>query len=58
MTGYDSKASGEKGCWLVLTERGDYPNYTIKEVRAVKVDGRKVKANKFYKLVGGEVVEA
>lgn len=58
VTGYNSSASGKKGCWLVLTERlGDKDDYNIKEVRAVKVDGRKIKANKFYKLVNGEVVE-
>jgi hypothetical protein len=59
VTGYDSKASGARGCWIVLTERGGYSeDYEIKEVRAVKVDGRKIKANKYYKLIDGEVVEA
>ena len=58
VTGYDSAASGKKGCWLVLTEREDYKNdYKIKEVRAVKVDGTKIKADIFYKLVDGKVVE-
>ena len=58
--GADSKASGAIGCWLVLTERGDWNGDTcpIKEVRAVKVDGEIIKPGVFYKLENGEVVEA
>ena len=48
-------ASGTLGCWLVLTERDDV-RY-IKEVRAVKVDGKRIKADTYYKLVDGEVKE-
>lgn len=55
VTGKDSKASGALGCWLVLTERDE--NYHIKEVRAVKVDGKRIKAGTYYKLVDGEVKE-
>ena len=60
VTGVDSKASGAVGCWLVLTERGDWDGatYPIKEVRAVKVDGEIIKPGVFYKLENGEVVEA
>ena len=60
VTGVDSKASGAVGCWLVLTEREGWngETYPIKEVRAVKVDGKAVKPNVFYKLKNGEVVEA
>lgn len=60
ITGLDSKASGTIGCWLVLTERGDWngDTYPIKEVRAVKVDGETIKPGVFYKLENGEVVEA
>ena len=60
VTGADSKASGAIGCWLVLTERGDWNGDTcpIKEVRAVKVDGEIIKPGVFYKLENGEVVEA
>ena len=58
--GADSKASGAIGCWLVLTERGDWNGDTcpVKEVRAVKVDGEIIKPGVFYKLENGEVVEA
>lgn len=60
VTGFDSKASGTIGCWLVLTERGGWngDTYPIKEVRAVKVDGEIIKPGVFYKLENGEVVEA
>nr|DAK07405.1 MAG TPA: hypothetical protein [Caudoviricetes sp.] len=60
VTGTNSKASGAIGCWLVLTERGDWNGDTcpIKEVRAVKVDGAAIKPEVFYKLENGEVVEA
>ena len=60
VTGVDSKASGAIGCWLVLTERGNWNGDTcpIKEVRAVKVDGAVIKPEVFYKLENGEVVEA
>ena len=55
VTGGDSKASGTLGCWLVLTERDE--NYHIKEVKAVKVDGERIKADTYYKLVDGEIKE-
>ena len=56
VTGRNSKAAGALGCWIVLTERD--ANWHIVEVRAVKIDGELVKAGVFYKLVGGELVEA
>ena len=59
VTGYQSSASGKKGCWLVLTEREDYAKrYKIKEVRAVKVDGKLIKADTLYTLKDGKVVES
>lgn len=60
VTGFESKASGTIGCWLVLTERSGWngDTYPIKEVRAVKVDGEIIKPGVFYKLENGEVVEA
>ena len=57
VTGYASKARGARGCWIVLTER-DPHSYTIKEVRAVCVDGETVKVGVFYMLRDGELVEA
>lgn len=60
VTGKESKARGALGCWLVLTERGEWDGEThpIIEVRAVKVDGDAVKPNVWYELSGGKVVEA
>ena len=59
VTGKDSKAAGALGDWIVLTERGEWNGYTypIKKVKAFKVDGDKIKADTFYKLVDGEAVE-
>ncbi|MCI7653048.1 MAG: hypothetical protein MSS51_02085, partial [Bacteroidales bacterium] len=58
VTGRDSKAAGALGDWIVLTERGEWngDTYPIKEVKAFKVDGEKIKADTFYKLVDGEAV--
>ena len=56
VTGKDSKAAGSRGCWIVLTERD--AGWRIVEVRAVKVDGKTVKADVFYELVGGALREA
>ena len=60
VTGKDSKAAGALGDWIVLTERGEWNGdaYPIKEVKAFKVDGEKIKADTFYKLVDGEPVES
>ena len=59
VTGKGSKAAGSLGDWIVLTERGDWNgnSYPIKEVKAFKVDGKKIKADTFYKLVDGDAVE-
>ena len=59
MTGKDCKAKGALGCWLVLTERGEWNDgcYSIKDVKAFKVDGEKIKPNTYYKLIDGEAVE-
>ena len=56
VTGSDSMASGALGCWLVLTERDAYSH--IKEVKAVKVDGKNIKPDTYYELINGEVKEA
>ena len=52
--GYDNQARGALGCWLVLAERDD--NYKIKSVKTIKVDGKKIKADTFYKLQKGKFV--
>ena len=55
VTGKDSFAKGKLGCWLVLTERDNC--YKIIGVKSVKVDGEKIKADTFYWLRGGKIVE-
>lgn len=58
VTGKDSKAKGSIGCWIVLTERGDWDGntYPIKEVKAVKVDGGLIKPDTYYKLDNGVII--
>ena len=45
----------------MLTERGDWDHdnniYPINDVKAVKVDGEKIKPDTWYQLVDGEAVE-
>ena len=55
VTGRHSKAKGVLGCWLVLTERDSA--YHIVDMKAVKVDGEKIKPDTFYALKDGKVVE-
>ncbi len=56
VTGYDGRACGILGAWIVLTERDR--DWHIVEVRAVKVDGDQIQPDTYYALRGGEVVEA
>ena len=58
--GYDSKAKGALGCWIVLGEQKQDDNYDwhLVDVQCFKVDGEKIKANKFYKLKDGQPIEA
>ena len=55
VTGRVSKACGALGCWLVLTERNACD--VIIEVKAVRVDGEKIKPNTWYKLENGQIIE-
>ena len=62
VTGVNSKAKGSLGCWIVLTERGEWngETYPIISVQAFKVDGELIKPDTYYKLIGGkpeEVIE-
>ena len=56
VTGKNSKAKGALRDWLVLTERDD--DWKILGVKAVMVDGEKIKADTWYCLKDGEVKEA
>ena len=57
--GKNCRAKGALGCWLVLAERGDWngSTYPIVSVKTFKVDGVAVKADTWYMLVKGELVE-
>ena len=55
--GIDNIAKGVKGSWLVLAE-WEYKSdrYVPVCVKTVKIDGKKIKENIFYKLIGGKFV--
>ena len=57
--GIDGNASGALGCWLVLSEWGkdEEKNWHRKDVKCFYVDGETVKANTWYKLINGQLVE-
>ncbi len=59
VTGKSSKAKGTLGCWIVLTERGEWDgkSYPLVEVKAFRVDGENIKSDTFYKLENGNAVE-
>lgn len=56
------KARGALGCWLVLTERGEFDYFRLVHpiigMKAVKVDGKEIKPDTWYELKDGKVVEA
>ena len=57
--GYNSKAKGSLGCFIVLAEYKELEGeYHIVDVKSAKVDGEKIKPDTFYKLINGEFVEA
>jgi hypothetical protein len=57
--GIEGAALGELGDWIVCAEwEEDVDAWHISSVKAAKVDGEKIKPNVWYKLVGGEFVEA
>lgn len=56
--GVNSKAKGLKGTWLVLAEWVIVDGgYEVKEVKTVKVDGKKIKTDTLYQLIDGKFVE-
>ena len=57
--GRGCRAKGALGCWIVLAERGDWDgnSFPIVSVKAFKVDGVTVKADTWYMLVNGKLVE-
>ena len=54
--GYQCRAMGSLGCWLVLAER-DYHG-AITHLEPVRVDGERIKPDVAYMLLNGKVVKA
>jgi hypothetical protein len=57
--GYESKAKGALGCWLVLAEWEQDSNgkWHIKTVKSAMVDGKRIKPDTWYMLRNGKFVE-
>jgi hypothetical protein len=55
VTGLDCKVRGNLGSWIVATERNN--NWEILSIISKKVDGKKIKADVWYKNVGGQLIE-
>jgi hypothetical protein len=47
------------GCWIVLaeSEKDSNGNFNIISIKSVQIDGKKIKADTFYKLAKGKFVE-
>ena len=56
--GPEGKAKGKIGCWLTLAEWEKTNAWHRINVKTVKVDGKKIKSDTFYRLKGGKFVEA
>ena len=52
--GYEGKAKGALGCWIVVTERND--DGEIVCVKTHKVDGKTIKPDTFYQVKGGKFI--
>ena len=56
--GVYGRASGKVGTWLVLAEWIEKGwEYELKEVKTIKVDGKKIKEDTLYQLIDGKFVE-
>jgi hypothetical protein len=58
--GIECKVKGALGCGIVLVERewnNEEESYVIKNIKAAKVDGEKIKADTWYMLIDNEFVE-
>ena len=58
--GIQSAVKGMKGSWIVCSEwaQDESYNWHIVTVKTTKVDGKRIKADTFYRLAGGKFVEA
>ena len=57
--GYQNKAKGSLGCWLVLSEwvNDENGNYHISSVKSARIDGKKIKADTWYMLTNKKFTE-
>ena len=58
--GIESRAKGSLGTWVVLAEwvlNEDKYEYEVVQVKTVKVDGKRIKANTLYELINGKFKE-
>ena len=57
--GIECKAKGIIGSWLTLSEWKETENneWVMKNVKSTKIDGKKLKADTFYKLENGKFIE-
>ncbi len=56
--GIDNKAKASLGNWLCLSEWKFTDKWILKTVKTAKVDGKKLKADTFYKLENGKFIKA
>ena len=55
--GYEGKAKGKIGSWIILAEVEDTGvRFEIQDVKVFKVDGKKIKEDVFYKLENGKAI--
>jgi hypothetical protein len=55
--GMESSAKGVLGSWIVVAEWIFSDEWTVKNVKAIRVDGKKIKADTPYMLKDGKFVE-
>jgi hypothetical protein len=55
--GYENKAKASLNSWIVLTEWINDGNYHINNVKSAKIDGKKLKADTFYRLENGKFIK-
>ena len=58
--GIEGKAKGAVGCWLTIAEwkNEEGKGYKRVGIKTARVDGKRIKADIFYKLKGGKFLEA
>ena len=58
-TGYESKAKASLGSAIVVVERGEWngETYPLIDIKSAIVDGVKIKADTFYTLKNGKLME-